>query len=481
MISRQLVKGFVIYGGSDFFFKLIGFAVFPIYTHFFSIADYGLMALLGVWAGLVGMLVNVGVNNSVQRFYWDPETKEEQHAVLVSTGLRQLVGVGVVTLVALFAMLYAARTLIDERYGIEWELLVLVLLAILPDQILQYALDTIRLHFTPVRFMILSFLKNIMGVALGLWLIVGLDKGLYGFFGGALIASVLSVPVALWFIRRELVWQFDKAIARKIFHFGYPFLFAGMAYWIFGSMDRWMLAELSNPTEVGLYSIAFKFAAVVTFVNGAFGLAWSPFAIKLMRDDKNYRQTYSGIFSIWFFMLAIIGCAIALFADEFLMLLTPREYWPASTMMGVVAMGVVLFGTTQVTVLGISLEKKTKLLTYGAWLAALVNFMLNLVLIPAYGALGAAFATLVAYALLTSFFLYWTQRLHPIPLESRKLMYSGFVVIVGLLLPPLIHTSEMSTVLIIGKLLLLGAVVCGAWLLGIIDRRWLGGVFPARS
>ena len=134
-------------------------------------------------------------------------------------------------------MLYAARTLIDERYGIEWELLVLVLLAILPDQILQYALDTIRLHFTPVRFMILSFLKNIMGVALGLWLIVGLDKGLYGFFGGALIASVLSVPVALWFIRRELVWQFDKAIARKIFHFGYPFLFAGMAYWIFGSMD----------------------------------------------------------------------------------------------------------------------------------------------------------------------------------------------------------------------------------------------------
>jgi O-antigen/teichoic acid export membrane protein len=478
---KKLGKDVAIYGGADFLFKVVGFAVFPIYAHIFSVADFGLMALLGVLAGLVGMLVNVGVNNSVQRFYWDPETQESQRAVLVSTGLRQLVGVGVGALLALVATLYVVRASIDEHYGVEWGLLVLALLAILPDQILQYSLDTIRLHFTPLRFMILSFLKNIMGVALGLWLIIGLDQGLYGFFGGALIASVLSVPVALWFIRKELIWQFDKAIAQKIFHFGYPFVFAGMAYWIFGSMDRWMLAELSNVTEVGLYSMAFKFAAVVTFVNAAFSLAWSPFAIKLMRDDKNYRQAYSGIFSIWFFLLAIIGCAIALFADEFLMLLTPREYWPASTTMGVVAMGVVLFGTTQVTALGISLEKKTKLLMYGAWLTALVNFLLNVALIPSYGALGSAFATLVSYALLTSFFLYWTQQLHPLPLESRKLIYSGCVVIIGLLFPHLIRTNEMSAVLIIGKLLLLCGVIGGAWMLGIIEKKWLGVFFPSRS
>lgn len=478
---KRLGKDIAIYGGADFLFRVIGFAVFPIYAHVFSVADYGLMSMLGVMAGLIGMLVNVGVNNSVQRYYWDPETKEEQHAVLVSTGLRQLVGVGFVALLCFVTVLYVNRSSIDERYGIEWELLVLVMLSILPDQILQYALDTIRLHFTPVRFMILSFLKNILGVVLGLWLIVGLDKGLYGFFGGALIASVLSVPLALWFIRKELVWQFDKALAQKIFHFGYPFVFVGLAYWIFGAMDRWLLAELGNATEVGLYSIAFKFAAVVTFINGAFSQAWSPFAIKLMRDDKNYRQTYSGIFSIWFFLLAIIGCAIALFADEFLMLLTPREYWPASTTMGVVAMGVVLLGTTQVTALGISLEKKTKLLMHGAWLTALANFLLNVALIPSYGALGSAFATLVSYALLTSFFLYWTQQLHLLPLESRKLIYSGCVVIVGLVIPHLIRTNEMSAVLIIGKLLLLGAVIGGAWMLGIIDKRWLRVFFLARS
>jgi O-antigen/teichoic acid export membrane protein len=473
-VLKKLSKDFAIYGGADFLFRIIGFAVFPIYAHIFSVSDFGLIAMLGVTAGLIGMALNMGVNNAVQRFYWDPETKEGQHAVLVSTGLRQLIIYGSVTIFVTFVTLYAIRSSIYERFGIEWGMLVLVLLAILPDQILQYSLDVVRLQFTPFRFMLLSFMKNILGIALGLWLVVELDKGLYGLFGGTLIASVLSLPVALWFIRKELLWSVDKAIAQKIFHFGYPFIFAGLAYWIFGSMDRWLLAELGNAIEVGIFSIAFKFAAIVTFVNSAFGQAWSPYAIKLMRDDKNYRQTYSGILSIWYFLLAILGCTIALFADELLILLTPREYWPAAKTLGFIVMGLVLFGTTQITALGISLEKKTRFLTYGAWLAAMVNFLLNVALIPRYGALGSAFATLITYALLTNFFLYCTQKLHPLPLEYLKLVFSTCVVLVGVILPQFLQSSEIDISLIIYKLLLLGIIFSGAWTLGIIDRRWMG-------
>ena len=478
---KKLSKDVAIYSMADFLFKIIGFGVFPIYANIFSVSDFGLIAMLGVTAGLIGMALNMGVNNAVQRFYWDPETKEGQHAVLVSTGLRQLIVYGSVTILIALVVLYFTRSSINRRFGIEWGIVVLALLAILPDQILQYSLDVIRLHFTPVRFMLLSFMKNIMGIAMGLWLIIMLNQGLYGFFGGALIASVLSLPVALWFIRKELIWRIDKAIAQKIFHFGYPFIFAGLAYWIFGSMDRWLLAELGNITEVGIFSIAFKFAAIVTFVSSAFGQAWSPYAIKLLRDDKNYRQTYSGVLSVWYFLLAILGCAIALFADELLILLTPREYWPAARTLGFIAMGLVLFGTTQVTALGISLEKKTRLLTYGACLAAVINFLLNVVLIPKYGALGSAFATLVTYALLTIFFLYWTQKLHPIPLEYLKLVFSTCVVLIGIIIPQFLHSSDIDASLIIYKLLLITIIFSGAWLLDIVDSRWAGIFSLSRS
>jgi O-antigen/teichoic acid export membrane protein len=211
---RRLSKDIFLYGSADLIFRLIAFAVFPIYAHIFSVADFGLIAMLGVTAALIGMALNMGVNNAVQRFYWDPETKEGHHAILVSIGLRQLIVYGSIIILVAFGLLYTIRFSIDERFGVEWGILVLALLAILPDQILQYSLDVIRLHFTPVRFMLLSFMKNIMGIAFGLWLIVQHDMGLYGLFGGALIASVLSLPVALWFIRNELIWRFDKAIAK---------------------------------------------------------------------------------------------------------------------------------------------------------------------------------------------------------------------------------------------------------------------------
>jgi O-antigen/teichoic acid export membrane protein len=467
---KKFIRDIAIYGGSDFLFRAIGLAVLPVYTDAFTVADYGLMSMLGVAAGLIGMIANVGVNNSVQRFYWDPETEEKKRPVLVSTGLLQLSTAGFLVTLSLLALLYLSRVWITDRYGIQWGLIVLVILTVLPDQVVQYALDTMRLRFTPVRFMIISFIKNGIGLVLGICFITMLGRGVYGFFMGALIASVLSVPLSLWFIRRDLVWDFDRAVAKNIFSYGYPFIFTGLAYWIFGSMDRWMLAELGSTTEVGIYSIAFKFASIVTFVNGAFSLAWSPFAMKLKRDDENYRQTFSRVFSMWFFVLAIVGLAISIFASDILMIMTPKEYWTASPTLAVVAMGVVLFGTTQITALGISLEKKTPLLTHGAGITALVNFLLNLLMIPTYGALGSAFATLVSYLLLTSFFLYWTQRLHPLPLEKSKLIYTCFVVLFGLSTPLWQGYSNQGLASTESKLLLMALVIIGAWLIGIIRK-----------
>ncbi len=469
---KKLGKDAVIYGGADFIFKAIAFAILPVYVRFFSITDFGLMSLLSVTAGLVGMLVNLGVTSAVQRFYWDPATTPENQPVIVSTGLVQLTGIGFMTLALAAISIHAAGQVIYERYGIEWKLALLAVCTVLPDQIVQYALDTIRLHFTPVKFFLISFSKNLLGVLIGLWLIIVLKKGLYGYFEGTLFASISTVPLALWFIRKDLVFRFDMSVFRKIFSYGYPFIFAGIAYWVFGSMDRWMLAELGNTREVGLYSVAFKIATIVTFVTAAFSQAWSPHTIKMMRDDPDYRKTFSRIFSLWYFLLAMIGLLISLFSREILMLLTPQDYWGAASVLAAVAMGLVLLGTTQITALGISIEKKTSLLTHGAWLTACVNLGLNYVLIPSFGALGSAWATLISYALLTSFFLYWTQRLHPIPLEKGKLIYCTSLIAIGLLSPISYSWNWFFSLFV--KLILLIALFEGAHAIGIIDRKLFG-------
>ena len=69
---RNLIKNTAIYGLGDFVFKFIGFAVFPIYAHTFSVEEFGAMALVTTLAGLVGIFLNVGMNNSIQRFLLGP-------------------------------------------------------------------------------------------------------------------------------------------------------------------------------------------------------------------------------------------------------------------------------------------------------------------------------------------------------------------------------------------------------------------------
>lgn len=456
---KRLVKDTAIYGSGDFIFKLIAFAVFPIYAHVFSVAEFGIMSLVTTVAEFIGTFLNMGMNNAVQRFYWDPNLSESRRPLLVSTGFWVLLIWSIFLTALVLFIIYPFAEAIRYRYEILWIFILLSLLSNIPAQILQYSQDVLRLHFSPWKFTLISAWKNFFGVLLGLLLILGLKQRLEGFFWGNFGALIVSIPLGFWFIRKDLRLQFDASIAKEIIHFGYPFVFAGLAYWIFGALDRWMLSELSNNTEVGLYSIAFKFATILLFVNAAFGQAWSPFAIKIYSNDPQYRYVFSRIFSYWFFGLTFIGVLLSLFSFEMLYLTTPGAYWPAATILVVLAMGMVMSGTTQITAVGISLERKTHLFAISAWLTAIINIVLNLLMIPIWGALGAAIATLISNAILTSYYLYWTQRLHPIPLEVKKLLFSLILILLTIGFSFYINKIEWGIKIVIFKLLFCGLII----------------------
>lgn len=467
--SQSLSKDIAIYGSSEFVFKFIAFAAFPIYAHHFSVAEFGLWALLSVSATLLGYFANLGVNQAVQRHYFDHPASHRGTGVIVSSGLAQVI-VSSIVIVALTIgalLLFGQQTL--AGYGITRLLLVLVLINVVPDQLLQYCLDVLRLHFTPLRFAVLALAKNLLGTALALLLVLHFDAGLTGLFMGTLIGTAVAVPLGLWMIRKDLGWTIDLATTRSLFAFGFPLTFASVAHWIYSSIDRWMLADLSTPVELGLFSAAAKYATILTFVVAAFGQAWMPFAIRLHRDDPDHRSVYTSIFSIWFFALAFIGLGLGLFSREALMLFTPAAFWPAATMLPVLVAGIVLFGTTQVSGLGMTLKKRTVWVTVGTWLAAGLNFALNLWLIPRYGAMGAAVATLCTYGMLTVYYLIWSQRLHPITLERRKLVYCLLVVGITAALP-LVDLGTLTARAFMIKAGVATLVLLGAFATGILNR-----------
>lgn len=432
-MGNRILKDTIIYGFSDFLFKLISFLTFPILAYALSVEEFGVMALLFTIAGLLNTFCNFGLNNAVQRYYWDSQTTKSEQPTLVSTGLILQLLITLILCILIVLLIYPIKGIIYQKYNISWNSLIFVIFALIPGNLLAYTTDVLRLHFTPSQFFILSLLKNTLNIGLTLYFVLVYNSGLDGYFGGALLASWLTVPPALWLIRKDLTLKLSIHFINELLKYGYPFIFVALASWIFSSMDRWMLGEISNTTEIGYFAIASKFASIPLFMSSAFSLAWSPIIIKLVKESREYRKEIGRIFTIWLYIMTLPTTIIILSSHELLIAFTPIEYHQAASTLIYLSVATLWQATTQVTAIGISLEKQTHYFAKITWVTAGVNLILNLLLIPHWGAMGAAQATMISQLLVTGLYLWLTQKLHPMELEWKSLLLIILLILTTLL------------------------------------------------
>lgn len=466
MIIRKLAKDSAIYGGADFLSRAIAFITFPLIAAALTPIAFGALELIATTTALLGLIMNCGLNNSVQRYYWDASTKESDRPVIVSSGLATLFVFGLVALFIGTITLPIVLPYVEQaKLPLTWIALIAALFLMVFSQSQQYLLDVTRLHFAPWKFFAVSLLTRALGLILALIAVVHLNWGVDGLMSVQALVSLLILPVALVVVKKDLTLHIQKYWIGKLIQFGHPFIFASIAYWLFASIDRWMLATMSSVEEVGIYSVASRLASVVLFVSMAFGQAWSPVAIKIKTDHPgDYRLIYAKVLLVLLFVMCMVGGLVALFSGEVIGLLLPPEYAGSAMPLCILCIGVVLQATQHITAIGISLEKKTYLLARLAWVSAIINICLNWLLIPLYGANGAAWATTVSYLVLTSAYLYYTQQLHTLPLQWWKLitlLSLGAIIAIAALG---LNQTEISANLLGTKATIVIACLIAGWL-----------------
>jgi|TARA_B110000908_G_C10260347_1_gene458751 O-antigen/teichoic acid export membrane protein len=460
MIWRNLAKDSTIYGGADFVSKTLAILTFPLIAAVLLPSDFGSLELVLTVTTLLGMVVNSGLNNALQRFYWDPSTLSEERPSLVSSGLVALaINCAIAVAVGALFLLAFSPLLERQQFPISIVGLLAALILMAASQVGQYLLDVTRLHLAPWRFLMVSLVSRVLVSLAAVVAVVWLGWGLDGMLALQALVVLLAIPLAMLAVKRDIIISIDKNLMRQLLKFGHPFIYAGLAFWLFGAMDRWMLAAISSVEEVGLYSVAYRFSTVVLFVSAAFGQAWSPISMKVRSDyPGQYRSIYANVLLVLFSVMIILSGVVALFAGEVLSFLMPSNYIGAAMPLAVLSLGVALQATQQVTAVGISLEKKTHLFARLSWISVLVNLVLNLLLIPTLGALGAAWATTLTFLVLTSSYLYYTQILHTLPLDKRRMIGLCAVWLGLAIVATTMHSSVLSGGLIIAKLAILLAV-----------------------
>lgn len=191
--------------------------------------------------------------------------------------------------------------------------------------------------------------------------------------------------------------RFNKGIVKEMFCYGAPFVPTLMLMWVFNSMDKIALRAWADFSEIGIYSAGFKLVAALTIIRTAFSLFWGPTAYRWYESATDVRKFNKVGLSLLGIMISL-AAIIILLRNAIILMLSP-QYLHAAVLVPFLIYIPVMHTLGQTTAIGINFLKKTYYHIITAGCAALANFGGNILLVPKYGALGAAISTSLSYIL----------------------------------------------------------------------------------
>jgi O-antigen/teichoic acid export membrane protein len=230
-------------------------------------------------------------------------------------------------------------------------------------------------------------------------------------------AALLSLNVN-WFRGKP-----DAQIARRALILGAPIALYVIGGYLLRLSDRWIIAEFSDMTAVGLYAMAYSLGEALLLVQLAFARVWSPAFMRAESQGRNFQVEYRLAGTTIAGACSLFCLTLSLFSVEVLTLIGRASYLTAVDIMRVVLVGLLWYSTFHVTGNVLVLKEKTGLLSALTLLAGLVNLGVNFVLVPLMGAMGAAIATVLGYGLMAFLIAYAAARLYCGKLDHWRILH----------------------------------------------------------
>ena len=359
----------------------------------------------------------MGISGAFFRFYFDSDDPDGRRLVLRTSFwfTMTMATLGLVVLVA-FATQIAELLFGDRRReprarrgralgGMNYEQLT----------------SLFRVEERSVAFVLASLTNILLTIGATLLLVVVLDKGPIGVIVGNFTGTLVVYVALLGYRREQLGLQFDRRLLREMNRFGLPLVPTALFLWATNFSDRLFLVKLADTTEVGLYSVGVRIASAMVLLLTAFRLAWPAFAYSIESDDEA-RRTYAYVLTYLVVVTTWVATALALLSPWIVEWLAAPAFASASRVVGPLVFAAVAFGGYIVVAIGVGRARRTQFNWVVTGAAAAVNIALNLILIPPYGMMGAAVATIAAYTTMFVGMAWWSQRIYPVPYQWRRVL-----------------------------------------------------------
>ena len=393
---RTIGRHTLVYGAGIVASKLVSFIMLPVYTHYLTTADYGVLELLGTTIDVIGMIGGIGLAAGVFKHYAEADSDDKRQKLMSTVTL----GSGALSLLIALIGIAASPMLTRMLFGPDMtpDYFRMFFLIYFFQNLSNLGLAYVQVEEKSGMFVALNVLKLILQLSLTIYFVVVLKWSIRGVLVASVISSGLfGLGMAAYTLKRVGV-HFANDVFRRLSRFGAP-----VAAWTIGSFiltfsDRYFLNHYSGPGEVGIYSLAYKFSFLLsTFAVAPFSQIWEPRRFAIAKEPNAgivYRQMFNYMNVALFF--GSIG--IVLFIRDTLTVVVDPAFVSAYRIVPLLLVTTILQQWTGYCNFGLFLRNATHLYAWSALIGVVTALVLNTLLIPHYGMFGAAWATVIAYA-----------------------------------------------------------------------------------
>lgn len=418
---KQLISNTGIFAAAKMGAKIVILLLLPLYTNVLTKTEYGTTELLLTYANLLVPILSLSIQEAVFRFGLDK--KSDKNGILTNavslTFVLSVISAVIVPIVATWL-----------RIGEYKFLFVILIISMMFRQIFNIFLKACDKNaLFAVDTVIYSFSLGVFNIVFLVVIGLKVDGYMYALILSN-ISSILFCVIAGKVPTYIKINTLNKKLLQEMMMYSIPLILNQISWWISNSSDRYIMSRMDSVASVGVYSAAAKIPAIISNLISVFIQAWVISAIYQYKE-KNGKEFFENIFQLFHFGLVMGTNAILLFLKVIVKLLIGKEFVDAYFYIPALLLASFYLGYAYFWGVLYTAEKKNVAAMTSTVVAAIVNIVLDVLMIHFWGIQGACIATCISHFVLAMYRIIDTRKIFKFDFNIKKTLLSNALMIVG--------------------------------------------------
>ena len=454
----------------------ISFLALPIYTRLLNPKEFGAVILFMMVGKMIFGFMNLSLHAANYKFFFDQKTEtiNNNYRSLYSSNLFFLL----IFFLVVTGMIFCIKNSFFDNLGVEYltkQNLILAITYGFFDYIILYKTTQLTAEKRAKFFSFIVIFNSILNLVLSIFLINSLSDPLDGRIYGILLSQSIILSILLYFLKNLFTTKLSINKLVKSIKFSspyYPQMLLGLSQ---SYLDKTLLSQLKGASSVGYYSLGVNFTIILKTIMDSVEKAWAPiFFEKAHENTIKSKNLIVDSFNFLAYSYMFMGLVIIYFSEEAIKILTTKEYYSAIEIVPVYMFFYFFAIYGYLSSAQLTITEKLKYILPGSILSAIINILLNIMLIPEFGTLGAALASCFSALISQSLLFYYANKFFKLPMKFNKILGIYFLLFIYTGVYYYIISIEIQFLLkIILKLFLLGTFLYFGVSLGFISHKKL--------